>query len=216
MSSPKSFFAFLISFLTFYSSSPSPQNELWSRKNVRETGQFLRERKKEHSNRRQDETGEKFIFPASNSLTDIDSKYFQMIQSEVEWGNVTREVMDEKSLFPYSTQNEVNIDSHGYPESFSLTEIDRQYFNVIKTEDGRSKFYKTVDEKSEQVVKIVEEKMRYPVEVDSTRGHFKSSTDQKTKKSSDEKFDPQHGFRYHIVKTKSSRPIVGIYLPDKN
>ena len=33
------------------------QNELWSRKNVRETGQFLRERKKEHSNRRQDETG---------------------------------------------------------------------------------------------------------------------------------------------------------------
>ena len=48
------------------------------------------------------------------------------------------------------------------------------------------------------------------------RGHFKSSTDQKTEKSSDEKFDPQHGFRYHIVKTKSSRPIVGIYLPDKN
>ena len=45
----------------------------------------------------------------------------------------------------------------------------RQYFNVIKTEDGRSKFYKTVDEKSEQDVKIVEEKMRYPVEVDSTR-----------------------------------------------
>ena len=48
------------------------------------------------------------------------------------------------------------------------------------------------------------------------RGHFKSSTDQKKKESSDEKFDPQHGFRYHIVKTKSSRPIVGIYLPDKN
>ena len=31
----------------------------------------------------------KFKFPASNSLTRVDRKYFGMIRSEAEWGNST-------------------------------------------------------------------------------------------------------------------------------
>ena len=35
------------------------------------------------------------------------------------------------------------IDRYGAPENNSLTEKDRKYLNIIKTEDGLSQFFKT-------------------------------------------------------------------------
>ena len=74
----------------------------------------------------------KFKFPASNSLTGVDRKYFEMIRSEADWGNSTAGVEEQEPR------------RRGLPESFSLTETDREYFNIIKTEDGLSQFFKSV------------------------------------------------------------------------
>merc|ERR1712227_562603 len=84
-----------------------------------------------------------YKFPASNSVTEIDAKYFAMIQSEADWGNFTHQLQDEVPWMSQPLGNEVKIDSHGYPDSYSLTETDREYFNVIKTEDGQSRFFLT-------------------------------------------------------------------------
>ena len=70
------------------------------------------------------------------------------------------------------------------PESFSLTETDREYFNIIKTEDGLSQFYKSIS---------------------SPRGKL-SNNDKATANNLRTKF------RYHIV-TSSNKRIVGLYLP---
>lgn len=55
-----------------------------------------------------------------------------MLQEEVPW-------LDQLKQMP-----KVRIDSHGFPESFALTETDREYFNIIKTEDGTSDFIRYV------------------------------------------------------------------------
>ena len=93
----------------------------------------------------------------------------------------------------------VKVDSHGSPESFSLTETDREYFNIIKTEDGHSGFYKsdpTSPDKNPQ------------------QQHIEHNLLETNK----EKIDSKHpSFRYHIVRSKNSKPIVGIYIPlDRN
>ena len=78
---------------------------------------------------------------------------------------------------------EVKVDSHGFPDSYSLTETDRQYFNIIKTEDGSSDFFTD------------------PPPPPAPAPHI-----------------PAHrapAFQYHIVRTNTSRPIVGISLPDQ-
>ena len=55
-------------------------------------------------------------------------KSINILQDEVSW-------LDQLKQVP-----KVRIDSHGFPESFALTETDREYFNIIKTEDGTSDF----------------------------------------------------------------------------
>ena len=61
-------------------------------------------------------------------MTDIDEKYFSAIRSEAKWNyaanNKTKETTDDKA----------DVDSN------SMTQGDRDYFNVVKTEDGISKF----------------------------------------------------------------------------
>lgn len=52
---------------------------------------------------------------------------YKILQDEVSW-------LDQLQV------PKVRIDSHGFPESFALTETDREYFNIIKTEDGTSDF----------------------------------------------------------------------------
>ena len=42
----------------------------------------------------------KFKFPASNSLTGVDRKYFEMIRSEADWGNSTAGVEEEEPRRP--------------------------------------------------------------------------------------------------------------------
>ena len=100
-------------------------------------------------------------------------------------------------------QKRVKIDSHGYPESFSLTEMDREYFNMIKTEDGHSGFFKTDPAP-----------LSYPNKNLDQQKHIENNLlGLETK----EKVGSHQSFRYHIVKNKNSKPIVGIYIPlDKN
>merc|ERR1712156_1078615 len=78
----------------------------------------------------EDENLKSIKFPPVNSLTDIDEKYFSAIQSEAKWNyaanNKTKETTDDKA----------DVDSN------SMTQGDRDYFNVVKTEDGRSRFFK--------------------------------------------------------------------------
>ena len=97
--------------------------------------------------------------------------------------------------------NEVKIDSHGYPDSYSLTETDREYFNVIKTEDGQSRFFLTPE--NDKVT-------GFDVNKNKAQKHISSSTDDRKS----EETESHQSFRYHIVQTKNSKPIVGIYLPE--
>ena len=96
----------------------------------------------------------------------------------------------------------MKIDSHGYPDSYSLTETDREYFNVIKTEDGQSRFFLTSED--DQVTES-------DVNKNKAQEHISSISSNKRKS---EETESHQSFRYHIVQTKNSKPIVGIYLPE--
>ena len=96
----------------------------------------------------------------------------------------------------------MKIDSHGYPDSYSLTETDREYFNVIKTEDGQSRFFLTSED--DQVTES-------DVNKNKAQEHISSISSNKRKS---EETESHQSFRYHIVQTKNTKPIVGIYLPE--
>ena len=70
-----------------------------------------------------------YHFPVGNFLTNVDEKYFNLIESEMNWEDI--EGNSDRSL---------KINNDGAPDSNALTETDREYFNVVKTEDGISKF----------------------------------------------------------------------------
>ena len=63
------------------------------------------------------------------SLTSIDKTYFSLIESENQWTHVDAEAS-------------ADAFKEGAPDSNALTETDREYFNIVKTEDGLSKFFK--------------------------------------------------------------------------
>ena len=65
---------------------------------------------------------ESYCFRVSNSSISADYKYFLMVHKE---------------------NQGKRIDRYGAPENNSLTEKDRKYLNIIKTEDGLSQFFKT-------------------------------------------------------------------------
>ena len=76
-----------------------------------------------------------YKFPAVNSLTAIDEKYFSLIKGELDWRNFDRQMeTDEKEI-------SIILDNDGFPDSNGLTETDREYFNIVKTEDGKSWFF---------------------------------------------------------------------------
>ena len=81
------------------------------------------------------------------------------------------------------------LDPQGFPESFSLTETDREYFNIIKTEDGLSQFYKSVRDPAPQAEGGREEEPEVP---GGQRHH--------------------PNFKYHVV-TSSNKRLGGLYLP---
>ena len=76
-------------------------------------------------------------------------------------------------------RNEVKIDSHGYPDSYSLTETDREYFNVIKTEDGQSRFFLTSED--DQVTES-------DVNKNKAQKHISSSTDDRKSEETESHF----------------------------
>ena len=104
-----------------------------------------------------------------------------MLQDEVPW-------LDQQKQMP-----KVRIDSHGFPESFALTETDREYFNIIKTEDGLSQFFKSVRTPAAAAAEL-------PVELQDDSGVKEGEHHQRA------------NFKYHIV-TSSNKRIVGLYLP---
>ena len=80
------------------------------------------------------------------------------------------------------------LDPQGFPESFSLTETDREYFNIIKTEDGLSQFYKSVRDPGPQ-----------------SEGGREEGPENRGQ-------NHHPNFKYHVV-TSSNKRIVGLYLP---
>ena len=62
-------------------------------------------------------------------MTPIDKIYFSLIESEITWEDDCHEASAD-------TISEATLDSN------ALTETDREYFNIVKTEDGLSKFFK--------------------------------------------------------------------------
>ena len=80
---------------------------------------------------------------------------------------------------------------HGLPDSNSLTQVDREYFNIIKTEDGVSQFYKYFN----SIPKPKSDEMKNNLSISEKHPRF----------------------RFHIIKptdakSSGSKPIVGIYL----
>ena len=73
-----------------------------------------------------------YQFPVGNFLTNVDEKYFNLIESETNWEDI-------KGNNDHAGES-LKINSNGAPDSNALTETDRKYFNVVKTEDGISKF----------------------------------------------------------------------------
>ena len=64
-----------------------------------------------------------------NSMTSIDETYFSLIESGNQWTHV-------------DSDSSTDAFKEGAPDSNALTETDREYFNIVKTEDGLSKFFK--------------------------------------------------------------------------
>ena len=73
-----------------------------------------------------------YNFPPVNDLTRVDRQYFTLVQKEAEWPN---KVEDETAV--EISEEEIGFESNG------LTETDREYFNIVGTEDGLSKYFKS-------------------------------------------------------------------------
>jgi len=160
-------------------------------------------------------TGPAYSFPVSNSLTPSDERYFEMIQKEANWGqegeNITYiEKPKEENI---KVVHQQTIDRHGAPDSNSLTETDREYFNIIKTEDGLSQFFKNQrDTESNVPLKRLNASANRNIYKESER-ISDTSGDISNNKLVSEKHP---SFRFHIVSpdksNKNKKPIVGLYL----
>lgn len=166
---------------------------------------------------------ETYHFPESNSLTSADDKYFEMVHNEANWKgiqeNVTFEELHYEEIKPKEAQR-TRIDRHGAPDSNSLTEMDREYFNIIKTEDGLSQFFKT---KRDPQSILPFKRLDTPVNRNTLKGQ------KEVNPYSDKGVEiPKHAFvserhpsfKFHIVSpdktNKNKKPIVGLYLGPNN
>ena len=156
---------------------------------------------------------ERYQFPEPYSLTSTDEKYFEMVYNETKW-NRKQEDYDSKVKETY-VKKSIRIDQHGAPDSNSLTEADREYFNIIKTEDGLSDFFKTkispdhiFDRPGKGPFHIVTNDLTSPKDDDpNIKNHVPVR-------------DNHPIFKYHIISlgktNKSKKPILGLYLPHYN
>ena len=153
---------------------------------------------------------ERYQFPESYSLTSTDEKYFEMVYNETDWNRKQEKIVFYESKVQPSEQESIRIDQHGAPDSNSLTEADREYFNIIKTEDGLSQFFKT---KTNPLFKT----SNPPVNADEHKIISQTLDSSDPKISNYESVsDSYHSFKYHIItqdkRNKNKKPIVGIYL----
>ena len=156
---------------------------------------------------------ENYQFPDSNSLTSADEKYFEMVQNETNWkrkqGKLTVSNLKVKEQ-KIRNDEVIRIDQQGAPDSNSLTEVDREYFNIIKTEDGLSDFFKIRINPNYNLVKPAKKKIN---EVSQSDNY--PNNDNQVLIS-----DNHPMFKYHLVSlennNKNKKPIVGLYLPHIN
>ena len=145
-------------------------------------------------------------------MTSTDEKYFEMINNEANWHGrqKTNEFSESEVNTPRLHEGVIRIDQHRAPDSNSLTEADREYFNIIKTEDGLSQFFKT---KTNPLFKT----SNPPVNADEHKIISQTLDSSDPKISNYESVsDSYHSFKYHIItqdkRNKNKKPIVGIYL----
>ena len=119
-------------------------------------------------------------------MTDIDEKYFSAIQSEAKWNdaahNKTKETTDDKA-----DDEADDVDSN------SMTQGDRDYFNVVKTEDGRSSFFK-----AQKYLRLM-------------RKYSSEEQEHQISKSN-------HHFKFHLIPPDDGEPgeksVIGVYLEE--
>ena len=144
-----------------------------------------------------------------------------MINNEANWPRrqKTIELSESEVNTPRLHEGVIRIDQHGAPDSNSLTEADREYFNIIKTEDGFSDFFKTKTDSQEIFrSKIFDRKVNR-----TAQGVHKedfSSQNNNINKNPVYASDNHPMFKYHLVSldntNKNKKPIVGLYLPNIN
>ena len=144
-----------------------------------------------------------------------------MINNEANWHGrqKTNEFSESEVNTPRLHEGVIRIDQHGAPHSNSLTEADREYFNIIKTEDGLSDFFKTKTDSQEIFhSKIFDRKVNRIIQ----RVHKEDFSSQISNINNNPVYasDIHPMFKYHLVSldytNKNKKPIVGLYLPDIN
>jgi len=147
-----------------------------------------------------DVTATNLRFPPPFPLTRIDQLYMQMVAAEGGWTNLNLTQLEnqgkknegeEKKKEDEKKEEEKEEEEGGLlePPSNSLTQTDRDYFNMVRTEDGKSGFF--LDKKP------------------FSKKPPASSTTSTTTSSSSSHMLP--AFLYHQT-VEGGRPIVGIYL----
>jgi len=166
---------------------------------------------------------ETYRFPVSNSLTSADEKYFEMVHNEANWdGKQENGTISNMRNEKPKSQNDrhTKIDRHGAPDSNSLTEMDREYFNIVKTEDGLSQFFKTKrDPHSILPFKRLDTEVNRNVHTGLKEdGPLSDKSVQIIKHAVVSEKHPS--FKFHIVSpdktNKNKKPIVGLYLGPNN
>ena len=69
-----------------------------------------------------------------------------MVHSVANWKEYKKMLILKKYLMKNDKLKHLNVQEHIQycaPDSYSLSEMDREYFNIFKTEDGLSQFFKT-------------------------------------------------------------------------
>ena len=162
-----------------------------------------------------------YKFPDSNYLTSTDEKYFEMINNEANWHGRHKKIEISKSEVntPRLHEGVIRIDQHGAPNSNSLTETDREYFNIIKTEDGLSDFFKTKTDSQEIFHSKIFDKEVNRIAQRVYKEDFSSQIN-KMNKNPLYASNTHPMFKYHLVSldytNKNKKPIVGLYLPNIN
>ena len=142
-----------------------------------------------------------------------------MVLSEANWNGKRRNLtLLNNQLKTQELQELISLRTNNlFPESNSITEIDREYFNIVKTEDGQSKFFKGKRIDSHQLLNYKRLQLVDNGDVDNVFSTFTNTKEIINQRIVSEKHP---SFKFHIVspdkKSKNKKPIVGLYLTNTN